>query len=78
MNVGYTQSRKTIECPDCPCRYRVLMDAVICPADSERMQEMERLAFEYFSNQVKAEHEGGHPRYQLSMRDADFRLSRAV
>lgn len=77
-SVGYTQSRKTIECPDCHCRYLLLIDAVTCPSYAESTERMEQLAFEYFCTQVTAEHEGGHPRYQLSMRVPGFTLPQAV
>ena len=78
MTVGYTQSRKTIECPDCHCRYLLLIDAVTCPSYAESTESIEQLAFEYFRAQVTAEHEAGHSRYQISMRVPGFTLPRAV
>jgi hypothetical protein len=66
-SVGYTQSRKGIECPLCHCRYLLLMDEVVCPAESERRQAMEQLALQYFREQVRFEHARGHQHGQITM-----------
>jgi hypothetical protein len=68
IRLGYTQSRKSIECSICGCKYLLLLTDQASPRDVAIGNDAQEKALRYFARRIRESHQVGH-RHRLLMRE---------